>query len=140
MLPAGASKRRELAKALVYDRMCPGGGWNCGNPMVYGVPGEPVVEPTVWALLSLRDEADRPENVLSLEWLERNLSTFSGPGSVALAKICLETYGREWPVNAPSLADLHARNEFLGSVPVMAWTCLALSPRRRWLRVSEGAR
>jgi hypothetical protein len=139
MLPAGANRRRELAKAMIYDRMCPGGGWNCGNPMVYGVPGDPLIEPTVWALLSLRDEGDRRENVISLEWLERNLAKFPGPGSVALAKVCLEAYGREWPASAPSLKDLHARNEFLGSVPVMAWTCLALSPRRSWLG-AEGAR
>jgi hypothetical protein len=133
MLPPGANRRRELAKAMIYDRMCPGGGWNCGNPMVYGVPGDPLVEPTVWALLSLRDEADRRENEISLEWLERNLAKFPGPGSVALARICMEAYGREWPASAPSLKDLHARNEFLGSVPVMAWTCLAVSPRRSWL-------
>jgi hypothetical protein len=134
ILPPGTIRRRELAKALIYDRMCPGGGWNCGNPMVYGVPGDPAVEPTVWALLSLRDEADRRENVMSLEWLERNLSKFSGAGSVALAKICLETYGKAWPPNAPILEDLYARNEFLGNIPVMAWTCLALSPRRGWVR------
>ena len=28
---------------MLYDRMCPGGGWNCGNPKVYGVAGEPLV-------------------------------------------------------------------------------------------------
>ena len=133
MLPAGASRRREFGKALIYDRICPGGGWNCGNPMVYGVPGDPLAEPTVWTLLSLRDEPDRHENMISVEWLERNLAKLSGAGSVALARICLEMYGRTWPLTAPRLENLYSRNKFLESVPVMAWTCLALSPRSGWL-------
>src|SRR4029077_14081273 len=29
---SSVKRRRELATSLLYDRMCPGGGWNCGNP------------------------------------------------------------------------------------------------------------
>jgi hypothetical protein len=35
LLPAKVSQRLRTAKSMLYDRMCPGGGWNCGNPMVY---------------------------------------------------------------------------------------------------------
>jgi hypothetical protein len=133
LLPSGATRRLQYARALLYDRMCPGGGWNCGNPKVYGVPGDPLVEPTAWALLALRDEPNRRENVMSLEWLEKNVSGTEGAGSLALGKICLETFGKQWPVNAPDLRELYARSEFLGNVPVMAWTCLALSARSAWL-------
>jgi hypothetical protein len=52
-LPAAAATRRELAVALLYERMCPDGGWNSGNPRVYGVAGEALVLPTAWALLAL---------------------------------------------------------------------------------------
>ena len=62
-----ANRRRELATAMLYDRMCPGGGWNCGNPRVYGVAGEPLVVPTVWALLALRAQSARRENTESLD-------------------------------------------------------------------------
>src|SRR5215469_5373917 len=130
LLPAEAAKRCEIAKLLIYDRMCPGGGWSCGNPVVYGVAGDPLVEPTVWALLALRDEPDSEKKALSLQWLERNLSRTAGPGSLALAKICLDMYGREWPADAPNLADLYEQNEFLANVPVMAWACLATSGER----------
>ena len=133
LLPGSASRRRELARALIFDRMCPGGGWNCGNPIVYGVPGDPLVEPTVWALLALRDEPNRRESLMSLEWVEKNVTAGLGPGSLALARICLETYGRAWPEIAPRLGDLYETNGYLESVPVMAWTCLALSPRKDWL-------
>jgi hypothetical protein len=134
LLPSLSKKRRALAKLLIYDRMCPGGGWDCGDPMVYGVPGDPLVEPTVWALLALRDQPDDERKALSLQWLEKNLSRTSGPGSLALAKICLEAYGRAWPSDAAGIISRYETNEFLGNVPVMAWVCLALSRRSGWLK------
>jgi hypothetical protein len=118
---------------MLYDRMCPGGGWNCGNPVVYGVAGEPLVIPTVWALIALRHNPTRPENVASLGWLERSIANIGSAGSLALARICMETYGRKWPADAPALSDLYERNQFLESVPVAAWCYLAMSVRSRQL-------
>jgi hypothetical protein len=122
-------RRRQLATALLYDRMCPGGGWNCGNPKVYGVAGEPLVMPTAVALLALRGYPERGENVSSLQWLERSLPSIQGAGSLALARMCLVAYGRRWPADAPTLSELYARGEFLDNVEVVAWTCLALTGR-----------
>ena len=118
---------------MLRDRMCPGGGWNCGNPRVYGVAGEPLVVPTVWALLALRDHPEEAENAASLAWLQNTLPAISGPASLALAQVCLKTYRREWPPEAPQLHDFFSRNEFLGSVQVAAWACLALGSARNWL-------
>ncbi len=129
LLPAGVKRRRQLAEALLYDRMCPGGGWNCGNPRVYGVPGEPLVIPTVWALLALRGNANRRENQVSLDWLLSTIPRIQSPASLALAKICLETYGRSWPQPEAKLSGFHDRHEFLRSVAVTAWTCLGWNPR-----------
>jgi hypothetical protein len=126
-------RRRELAESMLYDRMCPGGGWNCGNPRVYGVDGEPLVVPTVWALLALRHRAARQENVLSLDWLARGIARIRGSGSLALAKICMDVYGRSWPAGSPTLSDLHAQNGFLDSVQVAAWACLAAGKCPNWL-------
>jgi hypothetical protein len=138
LLPPAAVQRRQLAEGLLYDRMCPGGGWNCGNPRVYGVAGEPLVVPTAWALLALRDHPKRPENVLSLTWLENSVANIHGAGSLALARICLETYGHVWPTGAPELRDFHRKNEFLQSIQVAAWACLASSARRHWLAAAAG--
>lgn len=136
--PNGADGRHRYARALLYDRMCPSGGWNCGNPMVYGVPGDPLIEPTVWALLSLRNDPDRRENRISLEWLENSLSGTLGAGSLALGKICLQAYGKPWPSDVPELKDLYGKNQFLGNIPVTAWTCLALSKTpAAWLQSRE---
>ncbi len=133
ILPTAAKRRRKLAEALLYDRMCPGGAWNCGNPMVYGVAGDRLVLATVWALLALRHHPERPENVMSLNWLEQTVPNIQGPGSLALARICLDTYGRKWPLDESAFHDFHQKNEFLDSIQVAAWTCLALAPRRPWL-------
>jgi len=133
LLPRGAARRRELARRMLYDRMCPGGGWNCGNPMVYGVAGQPLIVPTVWALLALRDEPKRPEFVMSVDWLERNIGNARGAGSLALARIGMEVGGRTWPEAGPAIADRYGRNEFLQNIPVAAWACLASCPRQEWL-------
>ena len=131
--PPGADRRRELARRMLYDRMCPGGGWNCGNPMVYGVAGEALIVPTVWALLALRDEPNRTEFLTSLDWLEKNLHGVASAGSCALARIGLEMCGRKWPAPEATFADFYSRNAFLQSIPVAAWTCLALCKRHEWL-------
>jgi hypothetical protein len=140
LLPAAAARRQRLGEGMLYDRMCPGGGWNCGNPRVYGVAGEPLVVPTAWALLALRDHPGRSENTMSLAWLQASVGSIQGAGSLALARICLETNGLVWPANAPKLRDFYGKNEFLQSVQVAAWACLASIPRRNWLTAAAGGR
>ena len=131
--PRAAGRRRQLAERMLYDRMCPGGGWNSGNPLVYGAAGVPRIGPTVWALLALRDYRDRPENRQSLDWLEQAYSQIQGPGSLALAHLCLEFHGRSVPPLEPRLAELSSNNQFLGNTLVAAWATIALSGRPSWL-------
>jgi hypothetical protein len=132
-LPGNAAERRKLGEALLYDRMCPGGGWNCGNPEVYGVAGEPLVIPTTWALLALRRHPERRENIESLAWMEKNFGKIQGPGSYALARICLSVYGRKRNEGAAAAGDYHARNDSLQSVQVAAWMILASRATNTWL-------
>lgn len=134
LIPRATMRRKQLAEAMLYDRMCPGGGWNSGNPVVYGVAGEPQLGATAWALLALQDNSHRPENRKSIAWLESNWTRIQGPASLALAAICLETYGRPVPSFESSLREIHERNEFLQNVQVVAWTVLGLSGQRRWLQ------
>ncbi len=125
--PRAASKRRQLGERMLYDRMCPGGGWNSGNALVYGVAGEPRVGPTAWALLALQDYRDRPENRESLDWLEQVYPRIRGPASLALAHLCLEAYDRPLPALEPALAELCQNNQFFRNVLVTAWAAIALS-------------
>lgn len=133
--PPRAARRRQLAELMLFDRMCPGGGWNSGNPLVYGVPGDPLVGPTAWALLALQAYASRAEIRLSLDWLEGTYPHVQSPGSLVLASLCLQIYGRLVPALEPALQRFYAANQFLQNVPVLAWTAIALSPARdcfRW--------
>jgi hypothetical protein len=132
LLPANASQRRELAVALLYDRMCPGGGWNCGNPRVYGVDGDALVLPTCWALLALRDALEKPGRALSLAWLQKEFAKIESAASLAVARMTLENYGIEPPPAKRDLQDWTAQELAEQGTHVLAWTCMALNPARRW--------
>lgn len=136
---AGTAKRRQLGERMLHDRVCPDGGWNVGNPMIYGVPGEPRVGPTAWALLALKDYKERPEIKASLDWLERNYENISGPGSLAVAHLCFSAYGRPIAPAERRLIDFYEKNHFLRNVVVAAWVCLALGSVPAWLEGSSKA-
>lgn len=132
--PRHVAKRQQLGEAMLYDRMCSGGGWNSGNPSVYGVAGEPLVGPTVWALLALEHGRERTENRKSLDWLAGACEQAQGPGSLALAHLCLETYGRPTPPLEPRLLRFYEANRFLQNVCVAAFAAMALDPANGWWR------
>lgn len=130
LLPRGSEGRKQLAEAMLYDRMCPDGGWNAGNPLVYGVALTPRVGPTAWALLALRDQCNREEIQISLEWLARAYPGIQGPGSLALAHRCLKAYGRDVSPLEPLMRSRYEVNQFLMNVVVVAWVILALNVSR----------
>jgi hypothetical protein len=89
----------------------------------------------------LRHQPAQWENVLSLEWLEKDVAKIQGLGSLALARLCLKAYGRSWPNNAPVLGGFHKEKGFLTNIQVAAWCCLALGAKTPFLSVestSEG--
>jgi hypothetical protein len=139
VFPPNAEERRKLAEAMLYDRMCPSGGWNSGNPEVYGVAGEPLVGPTVWALIALQQYRERSENQMGLQWLLSVREKIQGPGSLALACICFQVYGCEAPSIVPALRQAYQQNQFMGSVVVAACCALALDAPTGWLSWERGA-
>jgi len=126
------SDRRPLAIGLLYDRMCSGGGWNCGNPRVYGVDGDSLILPSCWALLALGDTPDHPNRAASLAWLEKSFAAIAGPGSLAVAQITLESYNLPVPLARRPLADFSLADLAGQGTHVAAWAALALNPSRVW--------
>ena len=126
------SERRELAFGLLLDRMCAGGGWNCGNPRVYGVDGDSLVIPTCWALLALRDAPDHANRALSLTWLQKSFAGIASPGSLAAAQITLEGYGVAIPTAKRQLIYFSADELAEQGTHVAAWAALAVNRERRW--------
>jgi hypothetical protein len=87
-------RRIALGSSMLWDRMCPGGGWNAGNSVVYGVPLAPNIEATSISLLALQGNLHGPEADRSLFWL--------------LAADCQSAYSTAWKVLALQ-AHLKAR-------------------------------
>lgn len=47
------TERISIGTSMLLDRMCPGGGWNAGNAVAFGVPYAPYIDATAIALLAL---------------------------------------------------------------------------------------
>ena len=79
---------------MLYDRICPEGGWNAGNGVVYGFPLAPHPDATALALLSLLNEPPNHFITSSLDWLERRAETCFAPWSLAWTILALDAFGR----------------------------------------------
>lgn len=80
---------------MLLDRACPGGGWNAGNGVVYGVPLAPHLDATAIALLALGGDQKNNHAVASaLDWLEHTVQTCSAPWSLAWSILALDAHSR----------------------------------------------
>jgi hypothetical protein len=121
--------RVERGIEMLLDRVCPGGGWNAGNGVVYGVPVAPHPDDTAIALLALRERGTDPVVQSSVQYLERIAPTLTAPWSLAWAILALALYGR--PIDL--IYSLLVATPSLSSVDdtsTLALVCLALDPQR----------
>ena len=92
------NERIDLGVSMLLDRMCPGGGWNAGNGIAFGVALAPYVDATAIALLALQSHECEAVNS-SLRWLCVRLPYCPSPYSLAwgiLALAAVEGKGREF--------------------------------------------
>lgn len=129
------SERIRQGEALVYDRMCAGGGWNYGNSKVLDYALWPYPDITALALIALQDRAGEPANQQSLEVLRKiSQETNSGLAS-AWTAICLGVYGQpagEWRQRIESRLR---ESGFLGETKTFALALIALSGKNNAFRV-----
>jgi len=134
------SRRCKLAERMLLDRICPGGGWNSGNPVVYGAAGIPAVGPTCWALFALAEFANhrQTERAIgeSLSWLERVYPQIQGAMSLAIASVCLRMFGRHTEEMDRRPNKHYGSDGCLIGVPALAWISFAAGPVPRWLSPS----
>ena len=91
---AQLTERVDLGANMLLDRMCPGGGWNSGNGIAFGVPVAPHIDATSIALLALtRHEEDRGVQT-SLHWLVNHLAGCPSPYSLAWGVLAIAAYRR----------------------------------------------
>jgi hypothetical protein len=74
--------RIDCGTQMLFDRACPGGGWNSGNGVVYGAALAPHADDTAIALLALRDRTKEPivRRLLGTSWRNSNSSVESCVG------------------------------------------------------------
>jgi hypothetical protein len=123
--PDRVNFRIRRGEEMLLDRACPGGGWNAGNGVVYGVPLAPHPDATAIALLALGGEQSNGAIASGLDWLERRTGTCSAPWSFAWSILALDAYGR--PVEG-LLARLCALSDkaFLADSATLAAVILAI--------------
>ena len=79
---------------MLLDRVCPAGGWNAGNSVVYGRALAPHPDDTAIALLAMKNRSDLSAVRRSLAWLEDNSSSLSAPWSLAWSALALAAHSR----------------------------------------------
>lgn len=115
---------------MLYDRICPEGGWNAGNGVVYGAPLAPHADTTALALLSLWGEPLNDFMTASLDWLERRAETCFAPWSLAWAVLALDAFGRPTELLTDRLSCITEHG------PIN--DCAALAAATLALRCAEG--
>ena len=111
--------------AMLHNRICPGGGWNAGNGVVYGSPLAPHPDATAAALLALSGEPLNDLIAASLAWLECRAGSLFAPWSLAWTVLALGAFRRP---TQPWIDRLCAMVEPAENVDcaTLAVVCLAL--------------
>ena len=115
--PGGAGERIRLGKAMLLDRMCAGGGWNSGNPEVFGVALKPHLDTTAIAALALQDHFDRPEVLGSLGWMWERSVRCPSAYSVAWTLLATAVFRNRVYAAETALTALEARLVNLIPIP-----------------------
>jgi hypothetical protein len=123
------SFRLERGAQMLFDRVCPSGGWNAGNGVVYGAPLAPHPDDTAIALLALSLQTREPEVRLSVEWLERTAPRLVAPWSLAWSVLALAAHACSVSPLADSLLSLPELNQ-IEDTSTLALVILALNYSR----------
>jgi hypothetical protein len=92
--PAQVRERIRDGEALLWDRMCRGGGWNYGNPRIFGQDLWPYPDTTAWALIALQDSRSA-ELAESLEVLRATAGESGSTMALSLGILALQLHGTE---------------------------------------------
>lgn len=80
------------AEAMLFDRACVNGGWNVGNPVVWGRAIDAFMPPTAFALLALQDKAPHETLTAGLAFLQEESQRAYSTLSLALTILCFQAY------------------------------------------------
>jgi hypothetical protein len=78
---------------MLFDRACPGGGWNAGNSVVLGSPLRPHVDATAIALVALANHKGGTATANAVTWLKQVYVECSSPYSLAWCALAFAAHG-----------------------------------------------
>jgi hypothetical protein len=119
------------AEAMLFDRMCDGGGWNYGNAQVFGQDLRAYVPTTAIALLALRDRRDHNGVKESLDWLRANATAEPSMMALSLATMCLQVFGEDVDEPRAKLQHLISTADHRNNPHLVAMALCALSSEGR---------
>jgi hypothetical protein len=99
------TERVDIGTNMLLDRMCPGGGWNSGNGVAFGVALAPHIDATSIALLALAGHEKELGVQRSLHWLLNHLAGCPSPYSLAWGVLAIAAYRRISPEASESLRE-----------------------------------
>jgi hypothetical protein len=94
------NERIDLGTAMLLDRMCPGGGWNAGNGIAFGVALAPYIDATAVGLLALQ-QREHQGVTASLSRLATVLQECPSPYSIAWGILALTLHRARVSVGGP---------------------------------------
>jgi hypothetical protein len=108
---ADRRRRIRLGIEMLFDRACPGGGWNAGNGVVYGSAMAPHPDDTAIALLAFARLEKEPIIAASVDWLERVAPGLNSAWSLAWCILALAANQRLVDSLVRRLSQLLKANE-----------------------------
>lgn len=121
------NERIQQGEALLYDRMCQGGGWNYGNSKVLDYALWPYPDITAVALIALQDRAGEAANQQSLQTLRKIAAEVNSGFASSWAAICLNVYDQATDDWQRRVKDNFHRTGLLGETKTLALALLALN-------------
>lgn len=120
--PRKVIRRIRIGVEMLLDRVCPTGGWNAGNGVVYETPMSPHLDATAIALIALQDEPRIETTTRSLTWLEREANDCDGAWSLAWSILALQVWGKPVESLQRRLARLSESDRFQDTATLAAVT------------------
>ena len=130
-----AHQRIQEGEAMIYDRMCAGGGWNYGNSKVLDYALWPYPDITAVALIALQDRAGETANRQSLETLKKIAKETNSGLACSWTAICLGLYGQAIGDWQKRVENSFRETGFLGETKTLALGLIALAGKSNPFRV-----
>ena len=128
-------ERIREADAMIYDRMCTGGGWNYGNSKVLDYALWPYPDITALALIAMQDHVSEKANQDSLQVLSKTARETNSGLALCWAATCFNLYGRDPSDFHKQIEKRFAATAFLGETKTLALAVIALGGKANPFRI-----